>query len=178
MGIRVLPLVGLLVQESLVMMPWCILIMLQVLRWVMLKALRLNPNYHYNDADRHIPMIWRSWLSGKLQIGGKWYLLVSISMLMIMGVLNLVWGWLCCHSYWPLVECFPWWTQWFYFCTWPQFGLRVSLSRSSSIMVSLVPSLLLECTVFHNWIWFSKLLSSVLILTDSTHHFLFSPAPM
>ena len=144
----------------------------KIIHWEMIKELILKPIYHYSEVHKHIPMICWSQFSGKHQTGGKYDMLVSIVMLLILGVSNLVWGRLCCHRYQPWVECFPWRTQWSELHVWPQVSFQVILDGSSDLLVYLVPSLLLECTALNNWIKLSMLLRSVLILTDRTHHFL------
>ena len=58
-------------------------------------------------------------------------------MLLILGVLKLVWGWLCCHRYQPKLKWFLWLIQWFELITWNQFDLQVLLNRSSDLLVSM-----------------------------------------
>ena len=150
----------------------------QVVSWCMLLALRLNLTHRYSNVHIYVLATSRSQLSGKRPEDGKYGLLVSIAMLLILSVSKLVWGILCCHRYQPRVECFPWWTQWFGSLTWPWVGLQVLLGRSSDFLVSLIPPLLFECTAFHSWIWLSTLMRLILIQTGNTRYLLISPVQL
>ena len=56
----------------------------------MLTALRFKSTYHYSDFYICVPTTFRSQLSGKCPIGGKYGMLVSIEMLLIMDVFKLI----------------------------------------------------------------------------------------
>ena len=171
---KILPLLRFLVPARLGMAPWYILIVRQVVHWGMIKLLRLKPIYCYYDVHIRVPTIFRIQLSGKRPTDGKYGVLASITMLLILVVSKIVWGRLFCHSYQPPVGRFPWWTLWFGSRTWPQVDLQVLLGRSSNLLIFLVQFLLIECTASHSWIILSMLLRSILLLTGKTHNFLLS----
>ena len=146
------------------MTQYCVLLVRQVVSRGILVLLKLITTYRYYGVRKRVPTTYQSQWRVRRQIGGRLGLLVSILVLLLLGVLTLAWGRLCCHICLSRVRCYPRRTTWFRSHTWPQVGLQVLLDRSSGLMVYLIPPLLLWCNAFHSWIWFSMLLSSLILL--------------